>query len=157
LLSHMQVIHLTGELTWPEVQAGQEKLPVELAKNYRPCAFLHEEISAAFSAADLVVSRAGASILGELPAFSLPAILVPYPHAWRYQKVNAEYLAQRGAALIVRDEELSDKLLPVVLSLMPPSSEKTAQMRKAMQSLAAPLAAERVADILQELALSGKN
>jgi undecaprenyldiphospho-muramoylpentapeptide beta-N-acetylglucosaminyltransferase len=157
LLSRMQVIHLTGELTWPEVQAGRENLPAELAKNYRPYSFLHEEMSAAFSAADLVVSRAGASILGELPAFSLPAILVPYPHAWRYQKVNAEYLSDRGAALVVRDEELNEKLLPAVLSLMPPNSDKAAQMRSAMQSLAAPKAAERVADILQELALSGKN
>ena len=57
----------------------------------------------AFAAADLVVSRAGASILGEYPLFGLPSILIPYPYAWRYQKVNADYLATRGAAIRLDD------------------------------------------------------
>jgi len=157
LLPQMQVIHLTGELTWPEVQTAAEALPPGLAKNYRPYAFLHDEIIAAFSAADLVVSRAGASVLGELPTFGVPAVLVPYPHAWRYQKVNAEYLSSRGAAVIVWDEDLNEKLLPVIRSLMQPNTEKRAQMRSSMQMLAAPQAAEKVAKILRELALSGKN
>ena len=157
LLSQMQVIHLTGEFTWPEVQAARDLLPVDLAQNYRPYAFLHEEISAALSSADLVVSRAGASILGEFPAFGIPAILVPYPHAWQYQKVNAEYLSQRGAAVIILDQELGDKLLPTILDLMQQNSESHQKMRAAMQSLSSPRAAERIAEILQELALSGKN
>ncbi len=157
LLEEMQIIHLTGELTWSEVQSASEVLPPRLAQNYRAYPFLHQEMSAAFSAADLVVSRAGASTLGELPTFGVPAILVPYPYAWRYQKVNAEYLSSRGAAVIVRDEELNDKLLPAVRDLMQPNSKKRAEMQMAMQSLAVPQAAEKIAKILQELALSGKN
>ncbi|MEJ2510416.1 MAG: undecaprenyldiphospho-muramoylpentapeptide beta-N-acetylglucosaminyltransferase [Anaerolineales bacterium] len=157
LLDKMQIIHLTGELTWSEVQSAADALPPRLAQNYRPYPFLHQEMSAAFSSADLVVSRAGASVLGELPTFGVPAILVPYPYAWRYQKVNAEYLSSRGAAVIVRDEELNDKLLPVVRDLMRPDSEKRDQMRMAMGSLAVPQAADKIAHILQELALSGKN
>ncbi len=38
--------------------------------------------------------------------FGLPAVLVPYPHAWRYQKVNADYLARRGAAIVLTNERL---------------------------------------------------
>jgi len=157
LLARMQVIHLTGELTWPEVEAFRDTLPAEQARNYRPYSFLHDEISAAFSAADLVISRAGASILGELPTFGVPAVLVPYPHAWQYQKINAEYLAQRGAAVIVRDEDLGAQLLPIIDRLMQLESETYQEMRAAMQALATPGAAERIAEILHELAFSGKN
>ncbi len=79
--------------------------------NYRAYPFLHEEMGAALRSADLVVSRSGASILGEYPIFELPAILVPYPHAWQYQKTNAKYLVDRDAAMMIRDEELKERLL----------------------------------------------
>ena len=156
LLTEMQIIHLTGELSWPEVAAAQAELSEDLQKNYRPFAYLHDRMSAAFSAADLVVSRAGASTLGELPAFGVPAILVPYPHAWRYQKVNAEYLAGRGAAVVLKDEDLVDDLIPLVRELLVSDPEKRSQMQAVMQSLAMPQAANRIAQFLQELAESAK-
>ena len=71
-----------------------------------------------------VIARAGASTLGEFPFFGLPAILVPYPHAWRYQKVNADYLAERGAAVIVKDEMLKTDLLPVIRDLLANPSKR---------------------------------
>ena len=156
LLSEIQVIHLTGERTWQEVAAAQAELPEELAQNYRPFAYLHDRMRAAFSAADLVTSRAGASTLGELPAFGVPAILVPYPHAWRYQKVNAEYLAGRGAAVVLRDEDLPEQFLPLVQDLLIKNTEKRLEMQAVMQSLAVPDAAKRIAQFLQELAESAK-
>ncbi len=67
-------------------------------------------MGAALASADLVVSRAGASILGEYPYFGLPAILVPYPYAWKYQKVNASWLVERGAAILLPNDELPGKL-----------------------------------------------
>ena len=51
--------------------------------------------------------------MGEYPQFGLPAILVPYPYAWRYQKVNADYLANHGAAVVLEDARLKDDLLPL--------------------------------------------
>jgi UDP-N-acetylglucosamine--N-acetylmuramyl-(pentapeptide) pyrophosphoryl-undecaprenol N-acetylglucosamine transferase len=156
LLSEVQVIHLAGERTWPEVADTQAELADDLTENYRPFAYLHDRMRAAFSAADLVVSRAGASTLGELPAFGVPAILVPYPHAWRYQKVNAEYLAGRGAAVVVRDEELAEQFLPLVKDLLIKNPENRYQMQIAMKSLAVPDAAKSIAQFLQELAESAK-
>jgi UDP-N-acetylglucosamine--N-acetylmuramyl-(pentapeptide) pyrophosphoryl-undecaprenol N-acetylglucosamine transferase len=104
----------------------------------------------AFAAADLVVSRAGASVLGELPMFGLSAILVPYPYAWRYQKVNADYLAGRGAAVRLNDEDLKMKLTATIRELLGNPNRLNA-MRVAMRSLAVPDAAHRIAEALLQL------
>ncbi len=98
-------MHITGTLDWDGIKTNRDRLPAELENNYRAYPFLHEEMGAALRSADLVVSRSGASILGEYPIFELPAILVPYPHAWQYQKTNAKYLVDRDAAMMIRDEE----------------------------------------------------
>jgi UDP-N-acetylglucosamine--N-acetylmuramyl-(pentapeptide) pyrophosphoryl-undecaprenol N-acetylglucosamine transferase len=107
-------------------------------------------MGAAFRAADLVVSRSGASVLGEYPMFNLPAILVPYPYAWRYQKTNASYLVEKGAAELLADEELNDQLLSRVTALIN-DPEKLAEMRAALSDLAQPNAAHVIAEELLEL------
>jgi UDP-N-acetylglucosamine--N-acetylmuramyl-(pentapeptide) pyrophosphoryl-undecaprenol N-acetylglucosamine transferase len=150
LLKIAQVIHLTGELDWPEIQKLQVTLPAELSSRYHPFPYLHEEMALAFSSADVVLSRAGASTLGELPFFGLPAILVPYPFAWRYQKVNADYLADKGAAIVVENDVLSERLLPTLRSLIA-EPEKLQKMSSAMASLAQPDAAARIADLVIEM------
>ncbi|NCP86967.1 MAG: undecaprenyldiphospho-muramoylpentapeptide beta-N-acetylglucosaminyltransferase [Anaerolineae bacterium CG_4_9_14_3_um_filter_57_17] len=151
LLKKMEVIHISGELDWPEVEQHALTLAPALAKRYHPFAYVHEEMGAALAAADLVVSRAGASALGEFPAFGLPAILVPYPHAWRYQKINAEYLTKRGAAILVEDAKLKSGLALTVEKLFE-TPEKLAAMQQAMQTLYNPQAAAQLAAHLMELA-----
>lgn len=151
LLERTQIVHISGKLDWKKVNAAQMSLARKQAQNYRAFDYLHEEMGAALASADLVVSRAGASSLGEFPLFGLPAILVPYPYAWRYQKVNAEYLQEKGAALMVRDEELKEKLLPLVNGLLN-NSQKLKEMRTAMQERARPQAAEKIAARLLALA-----
>jgi UDP-N-acetylglucosamine--N-acetylmuramyl-(pentapeptide) pyrophosphoryl-undecaprenol N-acetylglucosamine transferase len=150
LLDMAQVIHLSGEPDWPAVEAAASALTVDRRRRYRPMPYLHE-IGAAFAAADLAVSRAGASTLGELPFFGLPALLAPYPHAWRYQKVNAEYLARRGAALVIPDEQLAERLLPSIRELLHQPEQRQA-MRRALHSLRRPGAADAIAGQLLELA-----
>jgi UDP-N-acetylglucosamine--N-acetylmuramyl-(pentapeptide) pyrophosphoryl-undecaprenol N-acetylglucosamine transferase len=152
LLEKCQIIHISGELNWPTVKAAQENLPTKQANRYHAFPYLHEEMGAALAAADLVLSRAGASTLGEFPFFGLPAILVPYPHAWRYQKTNADYLAQRGAAIVIEDARLKNELLPVVSALLE-NPVKRGAMCAAMRNLAHPQAAAAIAN--QLLALAG--
>jgi len=151
LLYEMQVVHISGKFDWDEVKTARAKISGERQERYRAFPYLHEEMGAALRAADLVISRAGASTLGEFPAFGLPAILVPYPHAWRYQRVNAAFLEERGAAIVIEDSELTDQFLPQVRALMG-EQIRLDEMRQAMRRLAKPAAANHIARILLELA-----
>jgi len=150
LLGIAQIIHITGNLDWPVVEKATQTLPVELKSRYHAMPYSHE-MGAALVAADLVLSRAGASSLGEYPFFGLPAILVPYPYAWRYQKVNADYLAEKNAAVILQDEVLDDKLVPVVKDILM-NEHKREAMRDAMNKLSNPNAARMIASQLVKLA-----
>lgn len=155
LLQEMQVLHITGALDWPDVEnVKSEGLTTAQLKRYHAYPYLHNDIGAAFSTADMVVSRAGASILGELPLFGLPALLVPYPYAWRYQIINAQYLAKRGAAVVLPDEDLPDKLLPMIQDLMQ-NKDKRHAMGESMRALARPSAAEKIGCLIYELAGTG--
>ena len=151
LMEHMQIIHITGQLTWPEFEHVGQSLSPQMASRYRAYPYLHAEMGAAFTVADLVVSRAGASSIGEYPHFGIPAILVPYPYAWRYQKINADYLARHGAAVILEDSDLPDQLLPKVLELMQDSDRRN-QMKAAMQLRASGDAASSIAELIGQAA-----
>jgi UDP-N-acetylglucosamine:LPS N-acetylglucosamine transferase len=151
LLERVEIIHISGELDWPLVEEKRETLSKEQARRYHAYPYLHEDMGAALSAANLAVSRAGASVLGEYPLFGIPAILVPYPHAWRYQKVNADTLAKRGAALMIEDAKLKSGLYLTVEKLLE-SPEKLEAMRVAMLTLRTPEAAGKIAAQLCELA-----
>lgn len=151
LLEQVQIIHVTGTLTWPKIQEQLEKIPAGLrSAYYRPYPYLHEEMGAGFRAADLVIARAGASMLGESPLFGVPCILVPYPHAWRYQKINADYLADRGAAVRLNDEELGTKLTPLIQQLIN-HPDQLATMRHKALALSTPQAAHKLAQTLLNL------
>jgi len=151
LLELAQVVHISGELDWPMVEQRSQSLIPAQAARYHAYPYLHDEMGAALAAADLAVSRAGASTLGEYPLFGLPAVLVPYPHAWRYQKVNADHLAARGAAVVLEDASLGRELLPLVSGLLG-QPDRLAAMRTAMQALSRPAAAELIGRQLIELA-----
>ena len=150
LLLQMQIIHITGILDWPEVQQAKENLSAEISSDYHIYPYLHEEMGAALSAADLVISRGGASTLGEFPLFGLPAIIVPYPYAWRYQKVNAEYMVNQGAAILLQDKLLQSSLKQQVLSLFN-QPELLQTMKQAMSDLAHPQAASEIAGLVLSL------
>ena len=150
MLELTQVVHVSGELDWPWVVERHEELPAVLKARYHAFPYLHE-MGSAMVVADLTVCRAGASTLGELPFFGLPAVLVPYPHAWRYQRVNAEWLTGRGAAVQLDDERLADELLPTVRRLLD-DRPALAEMAERMRALARPNAAARLAGELGSLA-----
>jgi UDP-N-acetylglucosamine--N-acetylmuramyl-(pentapeptide) pyrophosphoryl-undecaprenol N-acetylglucosamine transferase len=144
LLPATQVLHLCGSFDFEWLQALEQP-------GYRVHAFL-DDMPAALAAADLAVSRSGASTLGELPAAGLPAILVPYPYAGGHQKHNARVLADAGGAVLLDNEAArAGKLAPLALTLLG-NPERLAAMSAAMRSLSRPEAAQNIAQALLELA-----
>ncbi len=150
LLEQVQIIHVSGTETWHEVEANLATLTDEQKRWYRPRAYLHDDMGAAFRAADLAVARAGASMLGEGPAFGLPAILVPLAWAWRYQKVNADYLESRGAALQLTDETLPEQIAPTILGLIN-DPERLGNMARAAEAVYTADATGNLADLLMSM------
>jgi UDP-N-acetylglucosamine:LPS N-acetylglucosamine transferase len=145
-----QILHISGTLDWPQVQEQHALLSDAQKAHYQIFSFL-PDIGQAFAASDLVISRAGAATLAEYPQMSLPAILVPYPYAWRYQQVNADYLVERGAAVRLDDDKLDDELLPLIRALFNDPGRLDA-MRAAMVALKRSDGAANIARVLAETA-----
>lgn len=150
LLEIAEIVHISGQLDWDSIRLAETGLSREQKKLYHAYPYLYEEMGAALSVADLVVSRAGASSIGEYPYFGLPAVLIPYPYAWRYQKVNADYLSQQGAAVSLEDQRLEYDLFIVVKDLLQ-NPDKLAAMRKAMRGLSKPDAAHAIVHQIVDL------
>ena len=109
------------------------------------------DMAAAYAHADLVVCRAGALTLAELCAVGVGSVLVPFPQAVDdHQTRNAEYLVERGAALLLKQgDDLAARLQQVLAELAADPARRLA-MANAARSLAMPDAADRVADAVLE-------
>ncbi len=104
------------------------------------------EMDAAYAAADMVVSRAGALAIAELCIAAKPVIFVPYPFAAEdHQTSNARSLVEKGAACMIADDKAREELLPQILSLLQNESEK-AEMRSALNAMAVRDADARIAE-----------
>ncbi|MDE5685970.1 MAG: undecaprenyldiphospho-muramoylpentapeptide beta-N-acetylglucosaminyltransferase [Paramuribaculum sp.] len=114
-----QVLWQTGKLYVEECQAIAEG-----KKDVRATAFI-SDMAAAYRAADLVVSRAGASTISEIQLLGMPSVLVPSPNvAEDHQRKNAQALADRDAAVMVLDAEAEEKLGGVITELMNDSDKR---------------------------------
>ncbi len=154
LLETMQVIHVCGQSHFDGLAARATSLPQRLAQRYHLHAYLHE-MPMSMAAADLVVSRAGASVLGEYPAAGLPSVLVPLSQGHKDQERNAAYMARRGAAIVISDTQLtSEGLLTTVTDLLG-NPDRLAGMSAAARAMAQPFAARRLADELVHMTFIG--
>jgi UDP-N-acetylglucosamine--N-acetylmuramyl-(pentapeptide) pyrophosphoryl-undecaprenol N-acetylglucosamine transferase len=110
----------------------------------------------AFAAADVVVSRAGAGTVSELCVAGKACVFVPSPNvAEDHQTKNAQALVAKDAALLVRDEEAKEKLLPTVLALLQDEA-RIKTLERNIAALAKPNAAEDIADEIIRLTVNGK-
>jgi UDP-N-acetylglucosamine--N-acetylmuramyl-(pentapeptide) pyrophosphoryl-undecaprenol N-acetylglucosamine transferase len=150
LLPACQIVHISGRLDADWVAGMAKSLPEDLQSRYHPYAYLHD-MPQALVAADLAVARAGAATLGELPAAGLPSLLVPYPYAGQHQLPNAQYMARNGAAQVLPNAELGERLVRAVLNLLK-DEEALAGMRESARAMARPDAASTIAEQLWQTA-----
>ncbi len=144
------VLHLTGRNHLARVSARAEAiLPEDARLDYRPFGF-RKDIQTLYSAADLVVSRAGATTIAELTTLGLPSLLIPYPHAGGHQVENARELVDRGGAELILDEDASTELAEAVESLLL-AEEKLGSMSEKCRELAQPNASVNVFEVCCEV------
>ena len=142
-----QILHLTGRDHADSVRAGYRDLSVSARIiDFTPA------MADVWAAADLAISRSGASSCAELTACGVPSILMPYPfHKDQHQRLNAKVLADAGAALLVDDQKdrraNAETLRPVVQSLLYDLDRRRA-MADAAKRLGRPHASRAVADVL---------
>ncbi len=154
LLENYQVIHVCGPRDAARVEKRRGELSEATRERYKAFPYLHEEMVSALAAADLVVARAGAATLGEFPALGLASILVPYPYAGGHQDINAAYLARHGGAMVLKDSDLNEKLLPAVIALLEDDKSRM-EMGHRARSLSHPEAAGNIVAELRRLARRG--
>jgi UDP-N-acetylglucosamine--N-acetylmuramyl-(pentapeptide) pyrophosphoryl-undecaprenol N-acetylglucosamine transferase len=149
---NVQLIWQTGQHDFDRIeQTARQKLDEAGRRRVRIHKFI-ERMDLAYAAADLAVCRAGASTLAELTVVGLPSVLVPYPFAAAdHQSENARAMVEANAALMVKDSELSERLLTTLQELLNDEA-KLATMSAKAKSLGRPDAARVIADAVLALA-----
>jgi UDP-N-acetylglucosamine--N-acetylmuramyl-(pentapeptide) pyrophosphoryl-undecaprenol N-acetylglucosamine transferase len=143
----LQILHLAGK--------RDESL---MAENYSRenilsyVAAFHHRMEELYSAADLVIARSGAASLAEIAAFGLPAILIPFPYAAEdHQTRNAEIFARGGAAVLMKESDLSGESLARHINDLIGNDGALIQMAEKSANLAHKDAAAAVATTVEKI------
>lgn len=150
----IQILHVTGQSEYNNIVDAVQRSGINIEKtgNIKIKPYLYD-MPQALAAADVAVFRAGALGLAELTARGLPAILVPYPYAAEnHQEFNARVLENHGAAVVIRDAELSGPRLVEAINELLSDRQRLDNMAQASKSLGRPEAARTIAQIAIGLA-----
>jgi UDP-N-acetylglucosamine--N-acetylmuramyl-(pentapeptide) pyrophosphoryl-undecaprenol N-acetylglucosamine transferase len=149
----LSVSHVCGARDHRWLHGFRSGLPSDLADRYMLEPFV-QRLDQLLASADLVVSRAGGSGIAEMTSMGVPMVLVPYPFAGEHQRHNAEPLVAAGAAVVVRDDELSGSTLSDVLRRFrgDEGAARLRHMAAASRAYGRPGAADEVARLVLEAA-----
>jgi UDP-N-acetylglucosamine--N-acetylmuramyl-(pentapeptide) pyrophosphoryl-undecaprenol N-acetylglucosamine transferase len=142
------VVHLAGRRDHARMLRYKQRLTAHQQARYHVYAYV-DDMPAAMASADLAVTRAGASTLGELPAVGLPAVLVPLDLS--DQTRNARFLESQGAAVTIAGADAPARLYAAVDTILKDPERLTA-LRRAMTALAKPDAAPDLARLVIDAA-----
>jgi UDP-N-acetylglucosamine--N-acetylmuramyl-(pentapeptide) pyrophosphoryl-undecaprenol N-acetylglucosamine transferase len=139
--------HIVGERDWDDVHAAPSVVDGLAYQQVR----YEDRMDLVFAAADVVVSRAGATTVAELAAVGMPAVLIPLPGApGDHQTANARALEQVGAAVVLAQAVLTVDRLAAELDRLLADPDRLAEMGDAARSVARPGAAAAVAGLAEE-------
>jgi len=117
-----------------------------------------EDMDQAYSAATLVVARAGATTLAELAACGIPAILIPFPHAANdHQTLNARVFSNKNAAILLPQSQATGARFEETIADLLEDRKKRRTMAENMRAAGRPGAADVIAEALFDLPLYGRS
>lgn len=122
--TNFQIIHLSGAKDYEVLKDSYR----DLNSKVRLYSFL-KAMQYAYSACDIVISRAGATTISEIMNFQIPAIIIPYPYAYQHQLDNAKVLERIGSAIVIEDQELDTDILSETLNKLINDPAKLNSMR----------------------------
>jgi UDP-N-acetylglucosamine--N-acetylmuramyl-(pentapeptide) pyrophosphoryl-undecaprenol N-acetylglucosamine transferase len=144
----VKVIHQTGERDYNAVEAAYRERGIGAEVS----AFI-EDVPGALARADLVIARSGASTVAEIAAAGKASVLIPFPHATdQHQLHNARALERAGAARVIEERDLTPQRLADEVRSLLESLDRLTAMESAARAFSKPGAAERIADLIEELA-----
>ena len=116
-----------------------------------------DDMPSVMAAADIVLSRAGASTVAELTVLGKPAVLVPSPFVPNnHQEENAKQMKKAGGAMMILEKDCTGNALYDAVTELLGDSDRLKRMSYAQRSLAAPNAAEKIVDLVVEHCAQGK-
>ena len=148
-------IHATGKFGWEWMPEKVKDLGVDLENPNLDMREYVYNMPTVMAAADVIISRAGASSCNEIAASGTPAILIPSPNVTdNHQEKNARVLSESGGAVLVLEKECTAQLLYTKIKELLADRSAMEDMSAALKKLVVLDSAERIGDILEEL---GKN
>ena len=146
-------IHAVGSYGWGWMPEYVAKQGVDLKET--PAITMQEYIynmPTVMAAADVIISRAGASSCSEIAASGTPCILIPSPNVTdNHQEKNARALEAQGAAIVIPEKECTPERLFDEITKLLTDKEKYTKMEKALYAMAVPDSAERLCGVLEQL------
>lgn len=151
LLEDYQIIHITGEKDIEHVRFRLRAFSREELQGYHVFSFLREDMPKALVAADVVITRAGATALAELAVLGKPALVVPHP-GLTDQAINAKTFARAGAVRNLPQASLTPAVLLRELHRITDSTKEQELLAKSIAEFAKADAAKELAELIITIA-----
>jgi UDP-N-acetylglucosamine--N-acetylmuramyl-(pentapeptide) pyrophosphoryl-undecaprenol N-acetylglucosamine transferase len=153
-----QHIHATGSFGWEWMPEHVASLDVDVsADNGIDMREYIYNMPTVMAAADVIISRAGASTCNEIGASGTPSILIPSPNVTNnHQEKNARILEGHGAAIVITEDQCSGKVLYNTVQQLLEDHDRRKAMSAAVRDMVVLDSAERICDLIEHLAQGGK-